>query len=47
MIIERPGAAPPGEGFHIAFDAPNHAAVDAFHAAGVANGAIDNGPPRA
>lgn len=44
-IIETPGAAPPGEGFHLAFDAPDHAAVDAFHAAGIANGGTDNGPP--
>lgn len=45
MIIQKPGATPPGEGFHLAFNAPDHAAVDAFHAAGIANGGTDNGPP--
>lgn len=45
MIAEKQGAAPPGEGFHLAFDAPGHAAVDAFHAAAMANGGTDNGPP--
>jgi catechol 2,3-dioxygenase-like lactoylglutathione lyase family enzyme len=45
QIVEKPGAAPPGEGFHLAFNAPDRAAVDAFHAAGIANGGTDNGPP--
>ena len=27
---------PPGPGFHLAFDAPSHAAVDRFHADGAA-----------
>lgn len=51
-----PGAAPfwveqrAGEiqcppGFHLCFLAPDAAAVDAFHAAGLANGATDNGAP--
>jgi catechol 2,3-dioxygenase-like lactoylglutathione lyase family enzyme len=30
---------------HLAFAAPNHAAVDAFHAAGLAAGGRDNGAP--
>lgn len=30
---------------HIAFAAPDHATVDAFHAAAIAAGATDNGPP--
>jgi catechol 2,3-dioxygenase-like lactoylglutathione lyase family enzyme len=37
----RAGAAPA----HIAFKAPSRAAVDAFHAAGLAQGAKDNGAP--
>jgi catechol 2,3-dioxygenase-like lactoylglutathione lyase family enzyme len=32
-------------GMHVAFQAPDHATVDAFHAAGVAAGGTDNGPP--
>ena len=42
-----PVAAPvaPGPGFHLAFDAPDQAAVDAFHAAAVANGGADLGAP--
>lgn len=38
-------ARAPGPGFHIAFAAPNRAAVDAFHAAALAIGGSDNGPP--
>jgi catechol 2,3-dioxygenase-like lactoylglutathione lyase family enzyme len=30
---------------HVAFAAPDRAAVDAFHAAALANGGKDNGPP--
>lgn len=30
---------------HLAFQAPDHAAVDAFHAAGIACGGRDNGAP--
>jgi catechol 2,3-dioxygenase-like lactoylglutathione lyase family enzyme len=44
-IVQKLGAAPPGEGFHLAFNAPDHAAVNAFHKAGIANGGTDNGPP--
>lgn len=36
---------PPGPGFHLAFDAPDRAAVAAFHAAAIANGGIDRGGP--
>jgi catechol 2,3-dioxygenase-like lactoylglutathione lyase family enzyme len=35
----------PGPGFHLAFAAPSRDAVDHFHAAGVASGGKDNGPP--
>lgn len=34
----------PSESFH-AFAAPSRAAVDAFHAAAMVHGAIDDGPP--
>jgi catechol 2,3-dioxygenase-like lactoylglutathione lyase family enzyme len=37
--------AHPGPGFHIAFAAPDRAAVDAFHQAALAAGGIDNGGP--
>jgi catechol 2,3-dioxygenase-like lactoylglutathione lyase family enzyme len=36
---------PVGQGSHIAFTAPDRAAVDAFHAAAIAAGGRDNGPP--
>ncbi len=39
----RPAAA--GNGVHIAFIAPSRAHVDAFHAAALANGGSDEGPP--
>lgn len=35
----------PGPGFHLAFDAPDRAAVDAFHAAAIAAGGVDDGAP--
>lgn len=34
-----------GPGFHVAFAAPSRAAVDAFHAAALTAGGLDNGPP--
>jgi catechol 2,3-dioxygenase-like lactoylglutathione lyase family enzyme len=34
-----------GSGLHFCFDAPSRAAVDAFHAAGLAHGGTDNGAP--
>lgn len=36
---------PPTQHAHVAFAAPDRAAVDAFHAAGLAHGARDNGAP--
>lgn len=36
---------PPGPGFHLAFEAPDRAAVDAFHAAALALGGADRGAP--
>lgn len=44
-LEERPRAVPAGPGFHIAFVAPDRASVRAFHAAGLALGARDNGAP--
>ena len=38
-------AARGGSGCHIAFSAPDRAAVDRFHAAGLAAGGRDNGAP--
>ncbi len=38
-------AATAGNGVHIAFDAADRAMVDAFHAAGMANGGRDAGAP--
>jgi catechol 2,3-dioxygenase-like lactoylglutathione lyase family enzyme len=36
---------PPGPGFHLAFNAPTHAAVDSFHSEALRAGGIDNGRP--
>jgi len=44
-LFVRTGAAAPGPGFHVAFDAPSQAAVDRFHAAAIAAGGTDNGAP--
>jgi catechol 2,3-dioxygenase-like lactoylglutathione lyase family enzyme len=41
----RDDATAPGPGFHLAFSAPTRAAVDAFHAAGMEMGGLDNGGP--
>jgi catechol 2,3-dioxygenase-like lactoylglutathione lyase family enzyme len=38
-------AAAPGNGVHIAYIVPTRAAVDAFHAAALANGGTDEGAP--
>ena len=38
-------AGDPGVPVHIAIAAPDHAVVDAFHAAALAAGGRDNGPP--
>ena len=35
----------PSNGFHVCFTAPDPAAVKRFHAAGLAHGGNDNGPP--
>jgi len=39
------GTASHGNGTHAAFLAPNHTAVDAFHAAALAHGGSDEGAP--
>ena len=44
-LKQRDDAAPPGAGFHLAYTAPTRAAVDAFHAAGLQAGGLDNGAP--
>lgn len=44
-LFLRPGAHPPGEGFHLAFKADNRSAVDAFHKAALAHGGSDLGAP--
>ena len=45
-LFARPGqVVPPGPGFHLAFNAPNREAVDAFHAAALGAGARDAGAP--
>ena len=38
-------AAPPGAGFHLAFAAPDRAAVSKFHAAALGHGGRCNGAP--
>ena len=45
LIAFGPGATPPERGLHLAFAALDRAAVDGFHAAAVANGGTDDGPP--
>ncbi len=44
-LFPRIDAHAPGPGFHLALDAPDHAAVDAFHAAALAHGGEDRGAP--
>ncbi len=44
-IFLRPDAHPPGPGFHLCFNCPSDASVAAFHAAALANGGTDDGPP--
>jgi catechol 2,3-dioxygenase-like lactoylglutathione lyase family enzyme len=39
------GQRPPGPGFHLAFAAPDRAAVDRFHEAALRFGGRDNGAP--
>jgi catechol 2,3-dioxygenase-like lactoylglutathione lyase family enzyme len=38
-------SAPPGPGFHLAFDAPSRAAVDAFYESAIDAGGVDAGAP--
>jgi len=42
---ERPVAADERSGLHFCFCAPNRRSVEGFHAAGLASGGRDNGPP--
>ncbi|HXC56228.1 MAG TPA: VOC family protein [Rhizomicrobium sp.] len=44
-LKQRDGASPPGVGFHLAFDAPDRATVDRFHAVALAHGGMDDGAP--
>lgn len=44
-LFPRPDSAPPGPGFHLAFDAPDRASVDQFHVAALAGGGVCDGPP--
>lgn len=44
-LFERVNAYPPGDGFHLAFNAPSPEAVDAFHAVAVSHGGADAGSP--
>ena len=45
IIAHGQGAHPPGSGFHLALAAPTREAVAAFHAAALAHGGVDEGPP--
>lgn len=42
---KRPLSPPKGSGLHICLRAPSRAAVDAFHKAALAKGAVDDGAP--
>lgn len=44
-LFLRPGAHPPGDGFHLALQADSRDAVDAFHKAAMAHGGSDLGGP--
>lgn len=44
-LFAHPETFAPGPGFHLAFDAPDRDAVDAFHAAAMDTGGIDRGSP--
>jgi catechol 2,3-dioxygenase-like lactoylglutathione lyase family enzyme len=44
-LFPRAEAVAPGVGFHLAFDAPDRAAVGRFHAAAIAAGGTDDGAP--
>jgi catechol 2,3-dioxygenase-like lactoylglutathione lyase family enzyme len=43
--LRDPGAILPGEGFHLAFSAPDHESVRRFHGAALRHGGRDNGAP--
>ena len=43
LFVQAGRVAPPGAGFHLAFQAPSRAAVDAFHAAALRLGGRDEG----
>lgn len=45
LRAERPVPADMASGLHFCFTAPTRASVDAFHAAALAGGGQDNGPP--
>lgn len=45
LVVPKEGSAAPSAAAHIAFRAPDRAAVCAFHAGAVAAGATDDGPP--
>lgn len=45
LTVRRSSGTVMADNRHWAFRAPDRAAVDAFHAAGLANGGICNGPP--
>lgn len=45
VIAHGDQATPPGPGLHVAFSAPDRAAVDAFYAAALRLGGRDDGPP--
>jgi catechol 2,3-dioxygenase-like lactoylglutathione lyase family enzyme len=45
LILQPRRIMPPGSGFHLAFIAPNRAAVDHFHAAALKHGGTSEGAP--
>ena len=45
LMLHPEASPPPGPGFHLAFAAPSRAAVDAFHAAALRLGGVDQGGP--
>ena len=47
LFVQTDRPSPPGPGFHLAFEAPSRAAVDAFHTAALRLGGRDEGAPGA
>ena len=45
LKLQSGAVVPPGPGFHLAFDAPSHEAVDRFHAEALRAGGSDEGAP--